>query len=175
MTADEHAELQRIFAQACRLAPAERVAILEQARAGALDLRAEVDALLVADAEAAVAFDATAGGAELLAGALVESGEVALLDGVAPAWLPDVIGSYRILRQIGGRNPFKLILNWRLCSRGLTMSSESPGWLLSLPSTPSRATRAHGCPAGRALLEAPSGERSRSGRGAHVWFSSPRR
>ncbi|MFT4541674.1 MAG: serine/threonine protein kinase/WD40 repeat protein [Planctomycetota bacterium] len=96
MSEASHAELQRLFFQACALAHGERTAFLDGACAGNGELRAQVEGLLSADAQSEGALDVTSGGAQLLAAALDEHGELAEHQ---PA-LPERIGSYRVLREL---------------------------------------------------------------------------
>jgi serine/threonine protein kinase len=91
-----YSELQRLFSKACDLAQDERAAFLDEACTGNTELRLQIEAMLSADAQAEGALDATAGGANLLAAALDEHGELA----EHQLALPERIGSYRVLREL---------------------------------------------------------------------------
>lgn len=99
MSKTRHETVHRLFTEAVRLSPPERSAFLEEACEGDVALRAEVDAMLVADAADGVTFDAAVneGGAQFLAGAMARNGDV----DAAPPDHPERLGKYRILRQIG--------------------------------------------------------------------------
>ncbi len=100
MSGRAHERIGRIFAEACRRAPAERVAYLDDACRGEPQLREEVEALLAADAASAPALDAalSEGGARFLARALAASGEV---EPRSAASQPARVGRYRVVRVIG--------------------------------------------------------------------------
>ena len=94
MSRVSHEELQRIFEAACRLELRDRTAYIDEICRDAPELRAEVQALLAADAQESGPIDAA--GAELLAHELRESGA---LEGHAVRH-PERIGRYRILRVL---------------------------------------------------------------------------
>ncbi|HUU94794.1 MAG TPA: serine/threonine-protein kinase [Phycisphaerae bacterium] len=105
MTPERYQQLKRVFAEACRLTPAERAAYLERACGADTELRSEVEALLAHDertfpvkpgisAAAALGWDRmdvhAREGASGNAGFRPTSAKV-----------PERIGHYRIIRKIG--------------------------------------------------------------------------
>ncbi len=99
MTSERHAKLHRLFTAARRIADATaRRAFLDEECREDSGLRAEVEALIAADAEDSGFLDATAGGAEILAEALANENEL------GPAATPPPsekrLGKYRVLRLI---------------------------------------------------------------------------
>lgn len=99
MSAEGHERLQRIFIQACSLDGSELSTFLDRACQGEPELRAEVEALLHADAAEVQMLDAAhdVSGAQLLAESMARTGELAAPE----AELPEKIGRYRILRRLG--------------------------------------------------------------------------
>ena len=49
MTPERYQQIKRVFAEACRMAPAQRAAYFDQACGADLELRAEVETLLAHD------------------------------------------------------------------------------------------------------------------------------
>ncbi|HZF68140.1 MAG TPA: serine/threonine-protein kinase, partial [Gemmatirosa sp.] len=93
MTPERYRQVQVVFAEAAAHATADRAAALEAACGGDAELRAEVESLLAADADAAPLLGATLSElAAVLTGAPADA---------APGFEGRTIGPYRVVREIG--------------------------------------------------------------------------
>jgi serine/threonine protein kinase/Flp pilus assembly protein TadD len=105
LTPERYQQIKRVFARVCGLAPEARAAYLDQACGADADLRAEVEALLAHDRETLPVRPRVSAAAAL---GMSHEGESAAPGSSAfgalpssPTSLPESIGHYRIVRQIG--------------------------------------------------------------------------
>ena len=88
MPSPGHERLSAIFLEACELSPADRRAFLDEACAGDLALRAEVESLLVHDGSEVVRLETGA--------ALVEASKQssAVPERIGPYWIRETLGRH---------------------------------------------------------------------------------
>jgi len=105
LSSERHQRVKAIFLEAADLAGAKREAYLQTSCDNDAELRREVEALLAQDAAADDAFDDEAiaqgrSGLDALVAA-AESAGPAAMNAAAEAPLPERIGNYEIVRQVG--------------------------------------------------------------------------
>ena len=105
LTPERYRQVKRVFQEACRLAPVERGAYIEDACGADADLRGEVEALLAHDQETFPVKPGISAAAALGLGRMDvharegSSGQAGFRP--TPAKVPERIGHYRIIRKIG--------------------------------------------------------------------------